>query len=703
MPTDSEECPEPPTTRREVVTETLHGTEVSDPYRWLEADDEAVRGWTDAQNEYADAVLDAPTRDGVRSEMRDLAEVPSYGAVEVRDGRYFQTVEEPDDDHGKLLVRESPEGEGIVLVDPNEWPSNEEGDGDEATPTQSMSWFLPSRDGEHVAHGVTEGGDEQVDIHVVTVPDAETVAVLEDCGRVFLGVVGYDAVSSGTVAWDEDDEGLYYVATGGAQAGAQMEKELRHWRFDESEETLLEHDDRRVWPLVETDFESGTLAVAFHEIGGGTDWHVRIGDDLRPVVADADAETFVAFHDGTVFLQTDHEAPRKRVLACPVDRFRAGDLSLAECETVLPERESILQSFAPTPDHLVAHYQKDAHSRLSVYDHDGDHRRDIELSDFASVSKLRSNADAEEVFYQVESFHQPPTLLRADPGTGGHHDLASVDVEVSNDLAVPDDLVVEQAFVESSDGAEVPLFVCHRDGVALDGDIPAVLRGYGGFRQSATPRFDRFRLPFLADGGTFAQVCARGGSEYGEAWHEAATKADKQHTFDDFVAAAEYLCEAGYTNSDRLAVAGRSNGGLSVGAVVTQRPDLFAAAHCAVPLLDMLRFHEFLLGESWTIEYGHPEDFEYLWEYSPYHNVERGVEYPAIRFETALDDTRVHPAHARKMAARLQNEAKGGPFPLRTKTDTGHVAGRTTAKLVAEQVDRWTFLYDRLGVDVRDN
>ncbi|WP_327053865.1 prolyl oligopeptidase family serine peptidase [Halomicrococcus gelatinilyticus] len=689
MSNPGDESTAPPATRREEVVETRHGVEVRDPYRWLEGDGEAVAQWTAAQNEYADAHLDSPTRERLRSAMEPLADVRDYGPVKAAGGRYFQTVERPEEDHPRLLVRESPGDEGHVLVAPAEWPANAAAD----APTRSMAWHLPSPDGEHVAVGVTEGGDEQVDVHVLSVPDGEEVAVLADRGRVYLGLIGFDAVSPGMVAWDADGEGLYYVATGDPDAGAQMRTELRHWRFDGTESTLLANDDEQVWPTVRVG--SGTLAVGLSAVGGGIDWYVHVDGELRPVLDDVDAETYVVFHDGTVFLQTDHGAPRGRVLACPLARFREGDLSLDECETVVPEREAVLQSFAVTSEHVVVYHLEDARARLAVHDRDGDRTRDLPLPDYASVSQLRADAVADRVFYQVESFHRPPTVVRADASSGDARELARVDV------GVPDDLVVRQAFVESSGGTEVPLFVCHRAGVERDGDNPAVLHGYGGFRSGRPPNFDRFRVPFLADGGVYAQVCARGGDEYGESWHEDGMLAKKQHTFDDFVAAAEHLCSVGYTNPDRLAVTGRSNGGLSVGAVVTQRPDLWAAARSSVPLLDMLRFHEFLLGASWTAEYGNPGDpeaFASLREYSPYHNVEAGVEYPPVLFTTAAEDTRVHPAHARKMAARLQTEADGGPFLLRTRSDTGHGGGASTSSAVQEQVEEWTFLYDHLGV-----
>ncbi|UPV99509.1 prolyl oligopeptidase family serine peptidase [Halorussus gelatinilyticus] len=709
MSTPPNSPPDPPATRRDETVEEFHETEISDPYRWLEADDATVREWTAAQNEYADAILDSPTRERLRSRMDGLADVPEYGTVEAANGRYFRTVRESGDDRARLLVGESPGDDEAVLADPDDWADVE---ADDRTGARSMSWFLPSPDGDRVAYGVA-GGDERVDIRVVSVPDGEEIAVRRDCGRVSRAFVGYDPTSPGTVAWDADGEGLFYVGTEPASDG-DIDTELRHWRFggrdsdgrdelDAREEVLLAPDDRAGWPLVRTDPESGTLAVAFHD-ASGTDWAVRGDGAFRPVLG-TDAETFAVFRGDTVFVQTDHEAPRKRLLACSLAQFRAGDLALSECETILPEREAVLQSVAATPDHLVARYSADARARLAVYDHDGGHVRDLPVPENASVSRLRTDPETETAFYLVEGFDRAPTLVRADLRSGDRRELARVEAGVDGG-SIPDELVVRQIFAESSDGVEVPVFVCHREGIERDGDNPTILHGYGGFRSSRPPSFGRFRLPFLADGGVYAQVCARGGHEYGEAWHEAATGATKQRTFDDFVAAGEYLRSAGYTNSDRLAVTGRSNGGLSVGAVVTQRPDHWAAAVCSVPLLDMLRYHRFGMGASWTAEYGDPDDesaFESLRAYSPYHNVESGVEYPAVLFTTGAEDTRVHPGHARKMTARMQAEGEGGPFVLRTTSDAGHGGGASAETVVAEQTDRWTFLYEQLGMDGKTN
>ncbi|MFT4889118.1 MAG: prolyl oligopeptidase [Halobacteriales archaeon] len=688
----------PPDTERRPVTDAYHGDEIVDPYRWLEADTEEVSEWVEAQNQYADPHLETDRRETLRPRFERLAEVTSYNPVVVRGGWYFQRIEGPEEDHPVLYVRDGLDGERRVLVDPNRWDE-----------TRSLSWYAPSHEGDRVAYGATEGGDEQYDVHVLNVETGEEIDRLDGVGR----------TNPGMFAWDPGGDGFYYVATGGPDDGSQLEKELRHHEIADgdpeggtaADPVLLEHDDPHVWPVLWTDRETGTLVLGLSEMSGGTDLHVAVETDgsetdveFEPVLTGYDAPFQVSLHRGTVYLKTEYDAPKGQVLGCSLDRFREagrrdGELDPDDLDVVVPEREGTLESITLAADGLVAHHQRDATSRLRRYDLDGGAPEPIDLPDNSTVAGLTANRDVPEAFYLVQSFDRPPSVVRAalDDGTIAVLDRVDVDVDV------PDDLVVSQEWFESTDGADVPVFVVHREGIDRNGDNPAVLYGYGGFRNSVTPIFRRFYLPFLADGGVYAQVCARGGREFGEAWHEQGMLEHKQHTFDDFVGAAEHLVDRGYTRPDRLAVAGGSNGGLSVGAVVTQRPDLFGAAFCAVPLLDMLRFHAFLLGESWTTEYGSPEDpeaYEWLKAYSPYHNVEPDREYPPILFKTAVGDTRVHPSHARKMTARMQHEAAGGPFLLRTMTDTGHGLGKPTSMIVREQLDQWTFLYENLDVDV---
>jgi prolyl oligopeptidase len=695
---------DPPETERREVVEELHGEAISDPYRWLEADTEAVRSWVERQNVYADQCLDTDARDRLRPRMEARADVPEYGVVTAREKGYFQRVEAAADDRAKLVVRETLDADPRVLADPNEWAE-----------TESMDWFYPSPDGALVAYGVAEDGQENYDVTVLDVATGDPVAVVHDCGR---------AIPNG-IAWT--DSGFYYNTTGSADEGSQLDKAIRYHELpdwggssetpDDPAETMAAEDpilidDVGEHVIAQLEIDDGRLVVAYHQ--GWTHTSVyrwepaesapdgRDGEapdatdgELVRLVADAEASFVPVVSDGTVYLLTDYDAPHSRVLACEVDATEADPDELRE---VVPETEATLKDLVLAGDSLVVHRQRDAHSSLAVYDSDGDHRHDVTLPGYSAIAReeLAGHPDAPAFFVRAQSFVQPPWVARGDAETG---DLETLNQRDGRSDA---DVVVDQQFFESADGTEIPAFVVHREDIELDGDTPTVLYGYGGFRLNQTPSYDRFRMSFLEDGGVYVRANLRGGAEYGEEWHQAGRRENKQNVFDDFYAVAEGLIDRGYTRPQKLAAKGRSNGGLLVGAAITQRPDLFGAASCGVPLLDMLRFHEFLLGESWTIEYGHPdesEDFAFLREYSPYHNVESGVEYPATLFETAAGDTRVHPSHARKMTALLQAQnASDEPILLRTETGTGHGVGKPTSMEVDEHVDRWGFLYDQLGV-----
>jgi prolyl oligopeptidase len=692
--------PDPPETERREVVEELHGEEISDPYRWLEDDTDEVREWVERQNDYADRFLHNDARDRLEPRFEARAEVPEYGVVHARSTGYFQRVEDAGDDRARLLFRPDLDADPTVLADPNDWADGE-----------SLDWFHPSPDGSLVAYGVGEDGQENYDVTILDAETGETVEILRDCGR----------TDPGGLAWTDD--GFYYVTTGTADEGGQLDKTLRYHDLDSDAEAesaadapessaaadpvLTDDVGEHVWPQLE--ITDGTLVVAFHEGWMHSDVYRWEPDGDGSAVADGElvrllADTEASFRpqvtDGTVYLLTDYEAPRSRVVACDIDAEAADPDDLRE---VVPEREGTLRYFDLAGDSLVVHRQRDAHSSLAVYDRgeaeetEDNHRRDVDLPEYAAIGRgdVTTHPDTPEFFVRAQSFDRPPWVARGDAETG--ETTVVNQREADSDV----DLVVEQRFFESADGTEVPAFVVHREGVERDGNNPTVLYGYGGFRITLTPTYDRFRTAFLEDGGVYVQANLRGGAEYGEEWHRAGMGQNKQNVFDDFFAVAEGLIEADYTRPERLAAMGRSNGGLLVGAAVTQRPDLFGAAACGVPLLDMLRFHRFLLGESWTTEYGSPDDpdeFAYLREYSPYHNVSER-EYPAVRFETAMGDTRVHPGHARKMTARMQAANTGDePILLRTETETGHGVGKPTSMVVEEELDRWAFLYDRLEV-----
>ncbi|MFB6105083.1 MAG: prolyl oligopeptidase family protein [Halobacteriaceae archaeon] len=673
--------PDPPETQRRPVTETLHGVEITDPYRWLEdGDDPAVQDWIDDQNAYADQFLESATAEALEPRFDDLARVTDYGGIDPSGGRYFQQVEAPDEDQPVLYVRDTVDADPRPLVDPNRF----EGE------NPSMDWYAVAPDGDRLAYGYAEGGDEQYDIRVLDV----------DTGTVEETVPGTGRTNQFGLAWVPD--GFYYVRTGGPGGGDQLDKALYFHESGTDPDTdteITDAFDEHAWIGVDADEDTGTVLVT---VMYGTT-HAELyrlvpeaEDPLHPLLTGYDATFAPEIHDGTVYIQTNYDAPNSRLLATPVEAVTTGDpLDPDALTEVLPEDDAVLQSVAFGDDRLAAHRLRDASSELTIYDLDGTEHASIDLPQYCTVAALSGTDNAREWFFTVQTFTDPATVCRYTP-TEGRTDLDSADVTVEVDLTVT------RRFVESTDGTEVPAFLVHRSDLDRDGDNPTIVYGYGGFRISQTPGFDRFRAPFLEAGGIWVQTCLRGGTEYGEPWHEAGMLANKQQVFDDFIAVAEDLVDADYTSPDRLAAYGGSNGGLLVGAAITQRPDLWRAAFCSVPLLDMLRFHEFLLGESWTVEYGSPEDpdaFEWLHAYSPYHNApETG--YPATLFKTALGDTRVHPAHARKMTALLQ-ERNTGPHPviLRTETGTGHGVGKPTSMIVREQAEQWGFLFEELGLD----
>jgi prolyl oligopeptidase len=427
--------------------------------------------------------------------------------------------------------------------------------------------------------------------------------------------------------------------------------------------------------------------------------------------------------DGVCYLLTTHDAPRSRVLACDLDRVVAeGPLDPGEMREVVPESDAVCRSVTAAGDDLLVHRHRDAAAELLLYAPDGTHRGDLPVPADASVAGVHVDEDGHEAFFTAQSFVDPPSVRRVDldavragetvgDGPDGGADeadaaatataTAATSVLAAVDVAVDADLAVEREWVTANDGADVLAFVVGRADRDRGEDAPTVLYGYGGFRINLTPTFRRFAVPFLEAGGVFVSACLRGGAEFGEAWHDAGRRERKQQTFDDAIAVAEALVDRGYTRPDRLGVWGGSNGGLLVTALLTQRPDLFGAAVAQVPLTDMLRFHDLLLGKLWTREYGDPDDpaaFAWLRDYSPYHTLTPG-EYPATMLTTGAGDTRVHPGHARKFAAALQASQRGdAPVLLRSEDDAGHGLGKPTSMVVREQADLWGFFCSQLGV-----
>jgi prolyl oligopeptidase len=726
-----------PDTERRPVTETRHGETFEDPYRWLEGDDDEVASWVEAQNDHAEPVLDTPVRTALRDRFESLARVTDHGTVRPAGDRYLQQVRAPDEEQSVVYVRETPDGEGRVVANPNDW--SERG-------TVSLDWLVPSPDGDLLAYGVAEGGDEQYDVHVVTLPESDPVETLVGVGR----------TGEGGLAWT--DGGFYYVRTGQASEGGQLDREIRFHALDDpapasatsdpperspdDDPLLTDEFDERTWPQLTADGDD--LVVTYDHGWERSDVYYRHEGDLVPVVEGHDENFEATVLDGVCYLLTTHDAPRSRVLACDLDRVvAAGPLDPAAMHEVVPESDAVCRSVTAAGDDLLVHRHRDAASELLLYAGDGALLGELPVPDDASVAGVHADEDGHEAFFRAESFVDPPSVRRVDldavraageaeegsdggggeaadgpDGGGGETDdgpddrreeaavattagTASASVLAAVDVAVDADLAVEREWVTSTDGEDVLAFVVGRADRDRDAPAPTVLYGYGGFRINLTPTFRRFAVPFLEAGGVFVSACLRGGTEFGEAWHDAGRRERKRQTFDDAVAVAEALVERGYTGPERLGVWGGSNGGLLVTALLTQRPDLFGAAVAQVPLTDMLRFHELLLGKLWTREYGDPDDpeaFAWLREYSPYHNLAPG-EYPATMLTTGAGDTRVHPGHARKFAAALQANQRGdAPVLLRSEDDAGHGLGKPTGMVVREQADLWGFFCSQLGV-----
>ncbi|SDJ78762.1 prolyl oligopeptidase [Halovenus aranensis] len=670
-----------PTTEREPVTDTLHGESIEDPYRWLEGDDDRVDEWEQRQNEYTETVIQTDRRASLEPAFEELGWRENYFLPTVRGGRYFQRIEPAEAEQPRLTVRDEPDGDPRTLVDPT--------DLDE---TVSLQWFEPNWDGTLVVYGLMDAGTEQYDLRVLDVDARDVVDSIDDVGR------------CNGASWD--DRGFYYSATGAADEGGQLDKQLRYHELDGEDRLVTADFDPERWPAVQVGPESGVVLVTVGELGTDSELFALDDGDLKPVLTDLDAPLTPTLQEGRVYVHTTAGAPRGRVLAH--DAATVADASeLDDFDTVVPESADTIQQLAPVGDGVAIHRIRDASSVVSLHEADGTERYELSLPEFAGIPRggLGSNRESAELFCFLQGLDRPTSIIHAetgpDAGPDGWAVLQSPTLPEALDPQQGLDLTVERRWVESTDAASVPVYVVHRSDIDLDGDAPAVLYGYGGFRIPLLPSLDPYRLPFLRDGGVFALACLRGGSEFGEEWHEQGAREHKEHTFDDFEAVAEDLVEAGYTSADRLAGWGGSNGGLTVGAALTRRPDLFGALVCSVPLLDMLRFHTFLLGQAWTGEYGSPEDeaaFEWLRSYSPYHNVKQRP-YPATLFATAAGDTRVHPSHARKMTARLQEATTGeDPICYHSVEETGHGTGTPTSLEIEQTLDKWAFVYETLDV-----
>ncbi|MHC4990030.1 MAG: prolyl oligopeptidase family serine peptidase [Planctomycetota bacterium] len=673
-----------PETTRTDRRDEYHGKAVPDPYRWLEAsarEDAKVESWVDAQNEVTFGYLRSiPERNRIEQRLTRLWNYERYTAPFKAGGRYYFFKNDGLQNQNVLYVMEGLEDEPRVLLDPNRWSA----DG-----TVALSGTAFSDDGRYLAYGVAEAGS---DWKHVRIREVATGRDLPD--RV-------DWVKFSTPSWTLDGEGFFYSRYDAPAAGDQHQlvnkfQKLYYHRVGTSQDqdVLVYHrPDEPDWGFGGQVTEDGRYLVI--TIWKGTDDKYRImykelGEPYgMPVhlVGDFDADYAFVGNDGPVFyFKSDLDAPRGRLLAIDVRQPQREHWS-----EIIPESAATLRGVSLVGNMLIASYLEDARSVVRIHRMDGRFLRDVSLPGIGTAGGFGGKQAHTETFYSFSSFATPPSIFHYDliSGTSTLLRRASVDLN-------PDEYAVRQVFYTSKDGTRVPMFICHRKGLELDGSNPTLLYGYGGFNIPLTPSFSITRVAWMKMGGVFAMANLRGGGEYGEAWHKAGTKLRKQNVFDDFIAAAEWLIENDYTRPEKLAIQGGSNGGLLVGACMTQRPELFGACLPAVGVMDMLRFHKFTIGWAWIDDYGSsddPEEFEALRRYSPYHNLRPGTAYPATLVTTADTDDRVVPGHSFKFAAALQYAQAGDePVLIRIETRAGHGAGKPVEKRIEETADTLAFL-----------
>jgi prolyl oligopeptidase len=662
-----------PDSRVAPVVETLHGVEVRDPYRWLEdGDDPEVRDWVAAQNAYTRSVLDElPERPAIEARIRQALDVGALGGSEPRGRRRFFTRRDPGMDQPVLKVSEAG-GPARTLVDPA--PMSEDG-------TTALDWWIPSPDGELVCVGLSEAGDEDSELRLVRTATGDW---LDD--RI-------PRCRWSAVAFEPGDGAILYTrqpTPGTVPPGDEVYH--RHvWRHvlgtDPATDVRVfgEGHDKTDVPMVVSISEDGrwTIITMSH---GWTRTSVFLRDGRGPFVPifeGRDERAVLWFSGDRLLGLTNVDAPRFRLVE--VDAARPAREAWID---VIPESEHVLVDVVVTDRQLAAHHLVDACSRVSLHALDGAFERTVDLPPFSTVTALGGDHRSPDLFLTVESFTRPAETRQVDGGV-----LDRIEPPTGFD---PERYPVRQVRYRSADGTDVPMFLIGRQEAAG----PAVLTGYGGFSVSRTPAWMGTLVPFLEAGGLAAVANLRGGGEFGEPWHRAGMRARKQNVFDDFIAAADWLAASGLTTRDRLGILGGSNGGLLVGAAMTQRPDLCRAVVCRVPLLDMVRYERFKVAELWIPEYGSASDaeqFGWLYGYSPYHHVRDGVRYPAILLTAGEEDARVDPMHARKMTARLQAADPYGLVLLRVEPRAGHGQGKPVAKVVPEEADVWSFLLHELG------
>ncbi len=662
--------------------DVFHGTSVADPYRPLEDSDAPdSRAWIEAENRLTERVLaEVPQRRSIRERLGELWDYPRAGAPWRRGERWFQLRNTGLQDQDVLWVADAPDATGHVLLDPN-------GLSDDGT--TALSSIATSDGGDLIAYATSDAGSDWRTWGVRRVATGEDLP----------DRIGWSKFSS--AAWTSDDAGFFYgrypePPADAAYDAPNRQMELRYHRLgtDPAEDRLVfTVPDQPEWGFEPKVTDDGRLLVIVVWRGTDPENRVYVADltdgveaaAVRPLLAEADASYLpIAAVDGTLYLHTDLDTPMGRVVAVDLD-------DPAGLREVVPEGSDALELVELVGGRLACAYLRDAHHRLAIFELDGRPVVEPELPGIGTLADLAGERDDADLFCTFMTFASPPVVLAVRMADGAVRGVDRAPLAWD-----PASYVTELVFASSADGTRVPLFLTHRTDVTPDGDIPTLLYGYGGFQVSIGPLFKPEWLAWMERGGLLAVASLRGGNEYGKAWYEAGRLAHKQNVFDDFAACARWLTSSGWTDASHIGISGRSNGGLLVGASITQHPDLFGAAIAEVGVMDMLRFHRFTIGWGWTSDYGSaddPDQFGWLIAYSPLHNIRPGTRYPPTLVTTGDHDDRVVPGHSFKFAAALQAAQSGdGPVLVRIDTDAGHGVGKPVSKLIDERADVLTFL-----------
>jgi prolyl oligopeptidase len=679
-----------PKTKKVEQVDDYHGTKVADPYRWLETDvrtSKDVADWVAAENKVTfDYLGTIPEREPIRKQLTTLWNYEKFSTPFKRGGHYFFSKNNGLQNQFVLYTVDKWGDTPRVLLDPNTWSK----DG-----TVALGDVAISDDAKYAAYSTSEAGSDWQVIKVVEVAS----------GKQLPDEIKWVKFSG--IAWTNDDKGFFYSRFPAVEAEKSFQSLNRNQKVyyhrlgtpQSDDPVVFQNAEHAEWNHDAEVSEDGRYLIISTTSGTASRNQVHIKDLQDPyampvtIVDKIENDYSFVGNDGPVlYFRTDLKAPKGRLISIDLRNPAAENW-----KEILPESESKLQSVRYAGHRFVANYLSDAHSDIRIFDTAGKLVRNVALDGIGSAGGFGGRSDDNETFYSFSSYATPPSVYKYDIATGEKQLVFRAKVAMN-----PADYEVKQVFYTSKDGTKVPMFISYKKGLKLEGNNPTLLYGYGGFDISMTPGFSISRLTWMNMGGVYAVANLRGGGEYGEAWHEAGMKLHKQNVFDDFIAAAEYLIKNNYTKPAKLAVQGGSNGGLLVGAVLTQRPDLFAATLPAVGVMDMLRFNQFTAGRYWVDDYGssaNADEFKALYAYSPYHNIKPGTKYPATLVTTADTDDRVVPGHSFKFAAAIQ-EAQAGPAPvlIRIETRAGHGGGKPTTKLIEETTDEIAFLVKNLGM-----